>query len=231
MAPRLRRTIIKRRVDIWNFSRAPAIKFRAPGLKAYPTRRRCTSADRRARKCSRVPPIAICSNRRPATLKVTLSGVSSESVTVKWATADGTAAAPSDYAAASGTLTFAPGESSQTINVLINGDTINEPDEMAFVNLSSPSNATIGKAQGTITILNDDAMPQLSISDVSVKEGNSGTTSATLTVQLTGPSSQTVSVKWTTADGTATAPSDYVPGGGTLTFPHGWLSLPLAVLM
>src|SRR2546428_759634 len=89
------------------------------------------------------------------------------------------------------------------------------------MNLSSAANASIRKPQGVITILKDDAQPQLTINDVSVNEGNSGTTPATLKVTLTGTSSLPVTVKWATADGTATAPSDYAPANGTLTFAPG----------
>src|SRR6185295_18155137 len=85
-----------------------------------------------------------------ATLTVKLSGPSAQTVTVKWATADGTAVAPSDYAAGSGTLTFDPGVTSQTITVLISGDTVNEADENFFVDLSTPSGATVTKARGAI---------------------------------------------------------------------------------
>src|SRR5207249_1570109 len=116
---------------------------------------------------------------------------------------------------------FAPGESSKTIIVKVNGDTVNEADETFFVNLSNAANASITKAQGVGTIRNDDAKPSLSISDPSVLEGNSGTVDAVFTVTLAGASSQPITVTFATADGTAIAPSDYVAASGTLTFAHG----------
>ena len=70
-------------------------------------------------------------------------------MTVGYATAGGTATAGSDYAATSGTLTFNPGVTTQTITVNVNGDTTVEPDETFFVDLSAPTNATIATAQGT----------------------------------------------------------------------------------
>src|SRR5262249_49173253 len=79
--------------------------------------------------------------------------------TVKYATADGTATSHgknSDYAQVKGTLTFDPGVTSQTITVFVNGDTLVEPDETFFVNLSDPDGATIAGAQGTGIIKNDD---------------------------------------------------------------------------
>ena len=83
-----------------------------------------------------------------ATFTVTLSAASDQPVTVAYATADGTATAGSDYQAASGTLTFAPGETSKTITVLVNGDRLGEPNETFLVNLSGPTNATIADGQG-----------------------------------------------------------------------------------
>jgi hypothetical protein len=79
--------------------------------------------------------------------------------TVTYATADGTATtADSDYVAASGTLTFAPGVTSQEITVTVNGDPAVEPDENFVVNLSSPTNSTIATSQATGTIVNDDSI-------------------------------------------------------------------------
>src|SRR5262249_29601736 len=112
------------------------------------------------------------------TFTVTLSMSSSQTVTVQYATADGTATAPSDYTAVGlTTLTFAPGQTAQTVTVSVNGDTTSEPDETFFVNLSNASGAGIADGQGVGTIQNDDAppVPTLSISDVSQVEGNKGT--------------------------------------------------------
>jgi hypothetical protein len=77
--------------------------------------------------------------------------------TVNFATADGTASAGSDYVANAGTVTFtAGGPLTQTITVLVNGDTAIEPDETFFVNLSGAVGATIAAGPGVGTILNDD---------------------------------------------------------------------------
>ncbi|MBB4128700.1 uncharacterized protein YhjY with autotransporter beta-barrel domain [Xanthomonas translucens] len=146
------------------------------------------------------------------------------------ATADGTATAGVDYVAASLTgQTIPAGSSTATFTVLVNGDTLNEPNETFFVNVSNPVGATIGDGQGQGTIVNDDAIPALSIDDVSVNEGNSGTTTATFTVSLSAASGQTVTVNYATADGTATAGSDYVARSGTLTFAPGTTAQGVAV--
>ncbi len=88
---------------------------------------------------------------------VTLSASSGNTITVNYATADGSATAPSDYVSVSGTVTFNPGETTKTIVVQIAGDFVNEPNETYSVNLSNPTNATIaGSGIGLGTITNDD---------------------------------------------------------------------------
>src|SRR6184192_2429001 len=81
-----------------------------------------------------------------ATFQVGLSAPVPQTVTVDYATADGTATAPSDYTAKSGTLTFAPGETTKNVTVLVNGDLLPESDETFSVNLSNAGNATIADA-------------------------------------------------------------------------------------
>ena len=95
---------------------------------------------------------------------VTLTPASSRTVTVDYATADGTASAGSDYTAASGTLVFTPGQTSRTVGVTVLNENQFEPDENLTLTLSSPTNAAIGTATGTGTILTDDTdgtAPQL----------------------------------------------------------------------
>lgn len=168
---------------------------------------------------------------RSANIIVTLSAASNEPVTVDFATADGTAAAGSDYQAASGTLTFVPGETSKSIQVLVNGDTVFEPNETFVVNLTNPNGATIGDGQGVGTIVNDDTnQPTLGITDVTKFEGHKGKTSFTFTVRLSAPSTQTVTVFFATADGTATVSGrDYTANSGTLTFQPGQTSKTITV--
>ncbi len=88
---------------------------------------------------------------------VTLSKASTETVSVSYSTADGTATvANGDYVASSGGLTFLPGETSSTINVSVKGDRRKEPNETFYVDLSNPTNATLDDSQGIGTITNDD---------------------------------------------------------------------------
>jgi len=165
----------------------------------------------------------------PAVFTVTLSAVSGLPVTVAWATADGTALAGSDYTARSGTLTFAPGVTSQTVSVPVRGDVRDEADETFVVNLSNAVNATIADAQGVGTIIDNDPTPSLSINSVSRNEGRSGTTNFTFTVRLSAASGLPVTVAWATANGSATAGSDYTAAPGVLTFAAGTTSRSITI--
>ncbi|MDQ3875878.1 MAG: hypothetical protein M3322_10115, partial [Actinomycetota bacterium] len=152
---------------------------------------------------------------------VRLSAPSANPVAVNFATANGTATAPGDYGGASGTLTFAPGDTSKDVTVFVVGDTTPEGNESLFLNLSNPINATIGKGQGVGTIVDDDGQSSLSISDVSVTEGNSGTVEARFTVTLAPASGQTVTVNYATGGGTASVPEDYAAAAALLSFAPG----------
>jgi hypothetical protein len=90
------------------------------------------------------------------TLPVTLDKAVSVSVTVHWSTVGSSAKAPSDFAATSGTLTFAPGQTSRTVSVTVKGDRQREPSERFAVRLTDPTNATIADGFGVATIVNDD---------------------------------------------------------------------------
>ena len=138
---------------------------------------------------------------------------------VRYATADGSATAAGDYQAASGILTFAPGENRRTVSVPIHGDRLAEADESFVLNLSNPTGAVIADPQGKASILDDE--PRIHLTTVVVfPEGNERQT-ILVAANLSVPSSQTVTVNYTTADGTATAGSDYRAQSGTLTFNPG----------
>ncbi len=160
-----------------------------------------------------------------AAFTVALAKASTKTVTVGYSTANGTATAGSDYTAASGTLTFAPGVTSQKVNVAVTGDTAVEPDETFTVTLANAVNATVGTATATGTITNDDAAPvtppSVSIANATVLEGNSGTTNAAFAVTLSKASDKTVTVGYSTGSGSATAGQDFAAAAGTLTFAPG----------
>jgi hypothetical protein len=113
----------------------------------------------------------------------------------------------------------------------VRGDTLDEIDETYTLNLSDAVNATIADGQGLGTITDDDPPPQVVVDDVTVTEGNAGTANATFTVGLDAPSGRAVSVEYSTANGTATAPTDYTATGAALTFPAGQTTRTFTVLV
>ena len=155
-----------------------------------------------------------------ATITVTLSAASGQQVTVDYATSDGTATQPDDYGVAIGTLTFAPGDVSETFDVTINEDTLDEPNETVTLTLSNATNTNIGpNSPATLTIFdNDVTVVDFSSATYSVNE-DAGT--ATITVTLDTPSALQVTVEYATSDGTAEKPGDYIAASGTLTFTPG----------
>ncbi len=155
-----------------------------------------------------------------ATITVSRVNGSEGSVTVNYATSDGTATAPSDYTAASGTLTFATGVTSQTFSVPITSDISDEVDETVTLTLSNPTGgATLGTPiTSVLTIVDDDLPASLTINNVSQAESIN---TMVFTVTLTPASGKTVTVSYATSDGTATAASDYTATSGTLTFSPG----------
>jgi len=153
------------------------------------------------------PSLSLSSNQRVAegnsgtktlTFDVTLSNPSVQTVTVDFATANGTSVAGSDYAANSGTLTIPALATSATFNVSINGDTTVEPNETFSVNLSNASNASsIVSSSATVTIDNDDASFQLSSASYTVQEAAGF---ATVSITRVGDTSRVATVQFATAD-------------------------------
>jgi len=155
-----------------------------------------------------------------ATFVVALSGPASQSVSCSFATANGTAIAGSDYIATSGALTFAPGEVEKPVVVLVNGDTVDEPQETYFLDISNVQNATVSSSRGNGFIVDDDG-PTVSVNDVAVTEGNAGTKAATFTLTLSGPSVEAIAVRVITTSGTANASADYNPINLVVVFQPG----------
>jgi Ca2+-binding RTX toxin-like protein len=161
---------------------------------------------------------------------VSLSSVSSQDVTVNYATADTTANSGSDYVATTGTATILAGQTSTDVAVNIVNDNVHEAATEVFaVNLTAPTNATLGNTQGIGIINDDDPLPSISVADVALVEGNSGTTNMVFTLSLSGPSSQAITVNYATANVTATAGSDYTAASGTAIFAPGSTSAQVVV--
>jgi hypothetical protein len=147
-----------------------------------------------------------------AVFTVRLSAPSGRTVTINFATADGTAVAGIDYTTTTGTVTFLPGQTTQTITVPVLGDTLDEANETFVVNLTNPTNATVSGAQGTVTILDDEATP------VALNDSFTATQNTALTAAAPG-----VLANDTDADGgPLTAVLVSGPTNGTLTLnPNG----------
>ena len=166
----------------------------------------------------------------PASFAVKLDRVSGKAVTVKAATANGTASSGSDYVAvANQTVTIPAGAVVGTAVVRVRGDNAaNEPDETFTVTISTPVSATIQADRATATgVIRDNtasSTPRVTVLTpaVTVKEGNSGTSPATVSLSLTPAQATAVAVSYSSADGTATAPADYpAVSGATVTFAPG----------
>ena len=152
-----------------------------------------------------------------------------QSASVNWATQNGTAVAGADYRAASGKLTFAPGETSKTIPIQIIGDRVLGAGGYFLVNLQGTKNARVADGQGVVNIYDDE--PRISIGDVNAPEGNSGTTPFTFAVSLSTAYDLPVTVSYATADDTAADGSDYSAAAGTVTFAPGETSQSVTVLV
>lgn len=175
---------------------------------------------------------------------VTLSEPTTVAVSVEWATvfvpgAPATQAeAPSDYTTASGTVTFAPGETAKTVAVTIQDDATVEPIEYFVVSFRNPTGAVLGGYYGLgFGRITDDDQPSVLPGSASVVEGNSGTVALAVPVTLSTPSTGTVTVDWATTfapgapAGQASAANDYTAASGTVTFAPGETSKTVTILV
>ena len=163
-----------------------------------------------------------------ATFTVTLSAPSANEVKIDFTTEDGTgdtgAKQPGDYTTTTQQLTFAPGETQKTVDVPVVDDNVSEDAETFSGKITSPDPAlvTVAKDTGTATIQDNDGTGDVSVADAAVSEGNSGTSNLVFKVTRTGANNRAVTAKYSTRNGTATAPDDYEPTtGGTVTIPAG----------
>ena len=168
-----------------------------------------------------------------ATFTVRLSAPSTTAVSLAYATAPGSAAAGTDFEARSGTLIFAPGETTKTVTVVVKGDAAVEANETFSLVLSGAVGATLVGTGATATIVNDDATivtpPAATVTDAAVTEDARGSVQAIFTVSLTRPADGPVSLRYATRDGTAIAGADYVAASGTIAFAAGETSKTIAV--
>lgn len=148
-------------------------------------------------------------NESGASIVITVQriGGGDGAVSVNYTASNGTAIQPGDYGAASGVLTWANNDiAAKTFAISIANDALDENDETINLSLSNPGGgAGLGNpASAIVTIVDDDPLPSLSIADLSLPEGQSGTTAFNFTVTLSAASGRTVSFQAASADGSAT---------------------------
>lgn len=163
-----------------------------------------------------------------ASFRVRLSSPTSTTATVAFATADGSAHAGVDYLPVSGVLTFAPGRlQTLQVDVPLVGDLDEEPNETFAIRLSAPTGVEIADGHA-VALVQDDDIPQISLSSSSVLEGDAETTSGSVGVSLVtkdgAPTTLAKTVEFATEPGTAEAGVDFIAVSGTLTFPPGTAS-------
>lgn len=156
------------------------------------------------------------------------AGLLAGKVTVDFNTTNGTATAPADYVATSGSLTFPatllPATQVEQVAVTIVGDRLDENNETFSLIVGGPE---VANGLGTGTIIDDDPTPSVALAAGPTVSENAGP--ATFTVGLSAPSGRDVSVAFATADGSATAPGDYITTTGRVTIPAGATSRPVSV--
>jgi hypothetical protein len=149
----------------------------------------------------------------------------SDWVNINYTTTDGSATAGSDYTGIIGTLAIGPNKTSEVVLVDTTHDIAVEIDEdftLDFTNVGGPAdNVTLTANQGTATITNND-YAVVSVSNPVVVEGNTATFTVTLDRVVAG--GESVSIDYTTTDGSANAGSDYTAVIATLTIPAGDIS-------
>lgn len=165
-----------------------------------------------------------------AVLTLQLSSTNANPVTVEFATKDGTAVAGLDYIAQSNSVTFAPGETNQSIVIQVVSDILPEVDEAFSVCLTNVVHATLEETQRMVAILDDD-QPLLTVADIIVQEPVDGTVAAEFHLVLDVASTVTTSVDFFTGDGTALAGGDYLGSSAQITFAPGVRTQVVAVIV
>jgi uncharacterized delta-60 repeat protein len=159
----------------------------------------------------------------PGKFTLTRTGNTTQTLTVNY-TVGGTATNNVDYQNLSGTITFKAGEDKANIDLNSIDDNIYEGNETVILTLADGrTNYKLDpvKSAGTVTITDNETKPTISVTSISQSEGNSGTTNYGFNLALSNPSTETVTVKYTTVDDTATAGSDYTAATATVTFAPG----------
>lgn len=159
----------------------------------------------------------------PVKLPVQLSSIYPQPVTVDYSVTGGTATGGGvDYTLSPGTLTFSPGDTTASISLAVQDDSLNEPDETVVIALSNPTNATLGPiATELVTIVDNDEPPSVRF-DLASSSGSEAISPAQLAVELADESAETATVDYAVTGGTASGGGiDYALASGRLTFSPG----------
>ncbi len=150
-----------------------------------------------------------------------LSAPIDREVVIHYRTQDGTAKAGRDYVAQEEVVRIAPGETFVTVRIPLIDDRIHERNEQFEVVLTGATGAPLGRKTAQIQIISDEPVPQLSVQDVTLHEGNVGTQTVELWIETDFVSEETLQVQYATIDGTATSPTDYQSSSDTVSIPPG----------
>lgn len=174
--------------------------------------------------------LAVGEDLGEATLTALLSAPSGRTVTVQLAISDGSASAGADYGAVTNRFVFLPGQSSASVRVPILNDSRDELDETVLLQLSAPTNATLGTWSNAVLTLVDEDPPTVSFAaSAFFAAENAG--QAGIQVQLSTPFTNTIFVDYFTRDGSASVGRDYIAAGNTLLFAPGQTSKTFSVTL
>ena len=152
-----------------------------------------------------------------AEVTLTLSAASGRAVNLFVETTDSSAKSGTDYVAKETNFSLPAGTTTKTVKLLVKGDKLDEPQERFFLDLAT-TEADTPDQRAQITITDNDPKPQLSITDVTKREKDSGRTSYEFKLKLNRKSGKTVRVDWKTVKDSARSPADFVSKSGTARF-------------
>lgn len=163
-------------------------------------------------------PSEVLENTDTVEFKIELDNPSVQTVKVDYETLDGTAVEDSDYEATSGSVTFDPGETIKTVSVTLVDNSVDEPNEIFYLQLTEADNATIGTDnQAPLTIIDDDGLPSVTFSSDSYQVSE-GVSSVPVTLTLSRIASDPVSVLVSSSAGSASSPNDFDELNTIVTF-------------
>jgi hypothetical protein len=171
----------------------------------------------------------------PASFTLSLSEPSNRPITVTYATKAGTATENVDYKPLNGKFTFQPGQTMGHVYTFIKGDTVREQNERFQLIITGANGVDHAGKQGTCTIYDNDsrsrpanALPEISVSNVEISEGDKGSRLAYINITLNKPATSPVNFRFATKPGSATEKVDFIGGSGNETIKVGQTNTAIA---